>query len=186
MSLPVPLPIPLPLSPLDSILFAFNQNPYFIGLMMILLNIGGRFLKLDVTKQQEKILQHPWVRRLLIFTVIFVGTRNVIVSFWMTLVIVLFIGYLFNENSALCLFGSGTKGTTCSTPKESMTYEENDILQRLLAKSQRMNKGTSISKGKGQGEGEGKGKGKGEGEGEEEEEVSLTDIYTANLTLLRK
>ena len=81
MSLPVPLPIPLPLSPLDSILFAFNQNPYFIGLMMILLNIGGRFLTLDVTKQQEKILQHPWVRRLLIFTVIFVGTRNVIVPF---------------------------------------------------------------------------------------------------------
>ena len=102
------------MSPLDTVLHLFNTNPYFIGLMMLILNLGGRFIGLEVTKQQEQFLQLPWVRRILIFTVLFVATRSIWVAFWATLVVVLFLGYLFNENSALCLFGtSGKKGSTC-------------------------------------------------------------------------
>jgi len=162
MSLPVP-------SPLDGILHLFNQNPYFVGLMMILLNIGGRFLNLDITKQQEQFLQHPWIRRFLIFTVIFVATRNVWVSFWMTLILTLLIGYLFNENSALCLFNSGATGSTCSmnatantTLEIPMTPDENEILQRLMAKAERLKVKPIIS-----------------------QDVLLTDIYAANMKLLR-
>ena len=39
------------LSPIDSILQIFNTNPYFIGITMLLMNLGGRFLTLDVTKK---------------------------------------------------------------------------------------------------------------------------------------
>ena len=88
------------ISPLDGFLQIFNNNPYFIGLMMLILNLGGRFISLEVTKKQEQFLQHPWVRRVLIFTVLFVATRNIWVAFWATLTFVLFLGYLFNENSA--------------------------------------------------------------------------------------
>lgn len=70
------------LSPIDAFLNIFNTNPYFIGLTMLILNLGGRFLSLEVTKKQEQFLQHPWVRRLLIFIVIFVGTRSIYVAFW--------------------------------------------------------------------------------------------------------
>ena len=107
MSAPVALQSAGVLNPLDGLLQIFNNNPYFIGLMMIILNLGGRFISLEVTKQQEQFLQLPWVRRLLIFTVLFVATRNLWVAFWMTLIVVLFLGYLFNENSAMCLFGNG-------------------------------------------------------------------------------
>jgi hypothetical protein len=59
-------------SPIEAFANVFNSNPYFIGLTMLLMNLGGRFLTLDVTKQQEQFLQHPWVRRSLIFIVIFI------------------------------------------------------------------------------------------------------------------
>jgi len=129
-------------SPLESFANVFNSNPYFIGLMMLILNLGGRFITLEVTKGQEQFFQNPWVRRFLIFTVLFVATRNLIVAGIMTIVMVLCLGYLFNENSSLCLFGSGASskavsGSTCSQTKESLTVEEKEILSRLQSKAQK-------------------------------------------------
>jgi len=158
------------MSPLDSMLHALNQNPYFIGMMMLLLNLGGRFISLEVTKQQEQFLQHPWVRRVLIFTVLFVATRNLWVAFWATLAVILLLGYLFNENSALCLFGkAGASGSTCTQekPSEEMTPEEKEILQRLSSKAQRYATSAGTSK------------------RSEEQEVEPSMVYSANLSLLR-
>ena len=90
--------------PVDAILMSVNSNPYFIGLMMLMLNLGGRFISMEMSKSQELFFQNVWVRRLLIFTILFVGTRSVAVAFWMSSIIILFLGYLFNENSSLCLF----------------------------------------------------------------------------------
>ena len=41
------------LNPIDSLMAIFNTNPYFIGLMMLILNLGGRFLMLEVSKDQD-------------------------------------------------------------------------------------------------------------------------------------
>ncbi len=134
---------------LDAALLSLNSNPYFIGLMMLLLNLGGRFISMEVTKSQEQFFQNPWVRRILIFTVLFVGTRNVLVAFWMTLIIVLCIGYLFNENSSMCLFHLGNPGSSCAdgptpsqgqaqmTPSTPFTPEEAEIYRRLNEKQMR-------------------------------------------------
>ena len=134
------------MSPLDSVLGMFNTNAYFIGFMMLILNLGGRFMSMEVTKRQEQFLQHPWVRRCLIFVAIFIATRNVLIAFWLTIVIVILFGYLFNENSAFCIFGKGgAPGATCkdgqdaskptdSSPKQGMTPEETEIFRRLNEK----------------------------------------------------
>ena len=148
---------PMVLAPLDIAIMSLNSNPYFIGTMMLLLNLGGRFISMEMSRSQEQFFQNPWIRRLLIFTVLFVGTRNVLVAFWMTLIIVLLIGYLFNENSSLCLFHLGADGATCAdkdpttgapqptisqvqaqmTPSTPFTPEETEILRKLNEKQMR-------------------------------------------------
>jgi len=137
---------PLALGPIDAAIVSLNSNPYFIGTMMLLLNLGGRFISLEISKSQEQFFQNPWIRRMLIFTVLFVGTRNVMVAFWMTLFIILCIGYLFNENSSLCLFHLGQPGSSCAdgptesqmqaqmTPATPFTPEEAEIYRRLNEK----------------------------------------------------
>jgi hypothetical protein len=183
-------------SPMDAFLQLFNNNPYFVGIMMLILNLGGRFISLEVTKKQEQFLQHPWVRRVLIFTVLFIATRNLWIAFWTTLGVILFLGYLFNENSALCLFGQGgSPGASCNTagsPSEEMTPEEKEILQRLSAKAQRYQT-TADAKTKG-------GKSPQQvalektvktsangvsGLPDEEDDVLLSDVYAANMSLLK-
>jgi hypothetical protein len=195
MSLPAAMSGPVlsamaSISPLESFLQIFNTNPYFIGLMMLILNLGGRFISLEVTKKQEQFLQLPWVRRVLIFTVLFVATRSIWVAFWTTVAVVLFLGYLFNENSSLCLFGQGGFGSSkCAQegpkPGEEMTPEEKEILQRLSSKAQRY-QSASASGGKGNKNPIQAALEKSVGPpADEEDDVLHTDVYAANLTLLR-
>ena len=134
----------IPIAPLDLAIGSINSNPFFIGSMMLMLNFGGRFLAMEMSKGQEQFFQNTWVRRCLIFTIIFVGTRNIVAAFWMSLIIILLVGYLFNENSSLCLFHLGTSGSSCAVsgaPEQSpggLTPEESEILKRLMDKQQRL------------------------------------------------
>ena len=130
------------LNPLEASLVSFNTNPYFIGLTMLLLNLGGRFLAMEVTKDQEKFFQSPFVRGFLIFVAVFVGTRNVFVAFWLSIVIILMLRFLLNENSTLYLFkkeGPVQKEKFQTQAGAILTPEEADIYRKLtdkLAKAQ--------------------------------------------------
>jgi hypothetical protein len=97
------------------------------------------------------------------------GTRSITVSFCATVVVVLLLGYLFNENSALCLFGNGgVKDSTCAEkPGEGMSPEEKEILHRLSSKAQRYtNKDSATSV-------------------DDDDDIPHNDVYAANVTLLR-
>jgi hypothetical protein len=84
------------------------------------MNLGSRFLGLEMSKGQEAFFSHPWIRRFLIFVVFFIGTRNIWVAFWMALVSILLLGYLFNENSSLCIFKGGMPGAACTKPDAAL------------------------------------------------------------------
>jgi len=93
-------------NPIDILMSSINTNPYFIGTMMLLLNLGGRFLSMEVTKGQEKFLSRPDVRRFFLFAVLFVATRNFVIAAGLAIIVIFLLGYLFNENSELCLWRS--------------------------------------------------------------------------------
>jgi len=132
-------------SPFDSFVMAVNANPYFIGLMMLALNLGGRFIGLELTRSQEAFLQNIWVRRVLIFVVLFMGTRNILVAFWMWLAVVFLLGYVLNENSSMCIFGSGLPGSKCASgtatgkgfQATALTAEESQVYSILKAKAEK-------------------------------------------------
>ncbi len=133
-----------PLNPIETIINGFNTNPYFIGLMMIVMNLGGRHLAGGLTPEQDKIFQHPWVRRALLFVVIFVATRNLFTALWLSIGLVLVIGYLTNETSALYLFGKPKRTLAGPAPSAAapsaaagLTGEEQEILRRLQEKAAR-------------------------------------------------
>lgn len=87
---------------------SINMNPYVLGLAYILLNLGGRFMVLSVTPAQEAFLQNIVFRPLLLFAIMFIGTRNLVVAFWLTLVIIFLLHYAFNENSSWYLLKDWT------------------------------------------------------------------------------
>jgi len=137
MHAPVAAVVAATTNPLDILMASLNSNPYFIGLMMLLLNLGGRFLSLEISKDQEKILSMPMVRRFFLFAVLFVATRNVLIAAGLAIIVILCIGYLFNENSDLCLWNSCIAEPIAGTKQESfvgLSAEEAMIYKRLQDK----------------------------------------------------
>uniref|UniRef100_A0A6C0KLQ2 Uncharacterized protein n=1 Tax=viral metagenome TaxID=1070528 RepID=A0A6C0KLQ2_9ZZZZ len=178
------------MNPMDVLMSAVNTNPYFIGLMMLLLNLGGRFLALEITKEQEKFLSQPIVRRFFLFAVLFVATRNFVIAAGLAIIVIIILGYLFNENSELCLWRS----CLVAPPKEGakpqegfsgLTPEEGMILKRLQdkqmsarQKEKREAKARENGIEGGQAEGE-------EGNEEKESEITASDIYNNAIQRLR-
>lgn len=125
-----------PLNPIELAINSVNTNTYFIGLMMILLNLGGRHLATGLTPEQDRIFQNPWFRRILLFIVVFVATRNIVTAFWMSLALILIIGYLTNDMSDLYLFGTPKKVPEPVAPQlpQGLSAEEQEIYKRLHEK----------------------------------------------------
>ena len=124
-------------NPLEAGIAAFNTNPYFIGITMLLLNLGGRFLAMEITKEQEKFFQQTWVRGLLLFVVVFVATRNIIVAFWLSIVVMILLRLLLNENSQFYLLareGGKPEKFQDAQPTNALTPEEADIYRKLTDK----------------------------------------------------
>lgn len=126
------------MNPLDVLMTSINTNPYFIGIMMLLLNLGGRFLSLEISKEQEKFLSQPFVRRFFLIAVLFVATRNIVIALALGFIVILLLGYLFNENSDLCLWKSCATQKAEDKPVQEgfigLTPEEAMILKRLQDK----------------------------------------------------
>jgi|TARA_B110000208_G_scaffold190670_1_gene255201 hypothetical protein len=74
-----------------------NENKYFIGIMMIMVNIGSRFIIEELSDEQRKFVNNPYFRRLVIFSVIFMATRDVIISFIVTAFILIFLYAGYDE-----------------------------------------------------------------------------------------
>lgn len=80
-----------------------NKSKLFAGFVMILLNIGSRFVKIEVTKSQEKYLKKSLGRHLMIFAVTWLGTRDILIALTITAIFNVLIDYLLNENSRFCI-----------------------------------------------------------------------------------
>jgi len=133
---PAPSAIP-PSGPFEATMTQVASSPYTLAAAIFLLNVGGRFLPMEISRGQEQFLNQPWFRRLIIFVIFFVATRNLITAGWLSLVMILCIGYLFNENSSLFIFGKSTSGTSIAK-SIGLTVEEQAILKSLSDKSEKI------------------------------------------------
>lgn len=79
-----------------------NTNKYFVGSIMIILTIGGRFIigELD-EKTREKVTDNQIFRKVFIFCAFFMATRDLIAATALTLVFSVIISSLINHNKDL-------------------------------------------------------------------------------------
>ena len=63
---------------------ALNDNKFFLGIMMIVLNIGSRHLVDEFSTDPEEYARNLVLRRIAVFAVCFVGTRDIITSIILT------------------------------------------------------------------------------------------------------
>jgi hypothetical protein len=69
---------------MEEILNSLNTNLFFIGVMMLVLNIGSRYIVHEFSDNDEEYRQNIILRRIAIFAACFVGTRDLFVSLILT------------------------------------------------------------------------------------------------------
>lgn len=100
---------------LNLLFMPINTSPFFSAIMMILLNVYSKYITLEISSFQDSFLKRKFIRRIMIFVMAFMATKDVLKSLVVTAVFIIFAFELFNENSSLSLL-----------PKELRKYDTNN------------------------------------------------------------
>lgn len=76
-------------------LSCINDNKYIIGLTMIMLNIGARFIIDELDDDLRKLISNKIVRRVVIFCSFFMATKDLFTAIVLTIVFVILINEVF-------------------------------------------------------------------------------------------
>jgi hypothetical protein len=119
--------------------------------MMIFMNIGSRYIEIKLTKGQEMMLKNI-AREVLIFTIAFMGSRDIFIALVITAVFIILSNFVFNENSKFCLLPEKYKklaGIIDTNGDGKVSQEELEkaynILKRSKEEDQNKNKINMLS-----------------------------------------
>ena len=82
---------------------SLNNSKVFTGIMMILMNVGSKYITVKLSPSQEAYFRNNIARELLIFVVCWMGTRDLVISIFLTASFYVLTQHLFNEESRFCV-----------------------------------------------------------------------------------
>jgi hypothetical protein len=104
-----------------------NDSKFFAGLVILTMNIGSKYITVDLSKTQENYIKYSLGRQILIFAIIWMGTRDIVTSLIMTVIFILFADYLFNEHSRYCIIPDKYKELTIQVGEETNKVTQKEV-----------------------------------------------------------
>ena len=80
-----------------------NNSKFFAGVIMILLNIGSKFIAIQFSRSTEEYLKMNVTKQLLVFAMAWMGTRDIYTALILTAVFTVLSDHFFNEESPYCV-----------------------------------------------------------------------------------
>ena len=80
-----------------------NNSKFFAGIVMILLNVGSKFIQIQFSRSTEEYMKWSVSKQLLVFAMAWMGTRDIYTALGLTAIFTILSDYLFNEESSLCI-----------------------------------------------------------------------------------
>jgi hypothetical protein len=88
---------------LNSHVIYLNNSKFFAGIIMILLNVGSKFIQIQFSKSTEEYLKYSVSKQLLVFSMAWMGTRDIYTALGLTAVFTILSDCLFNEEHPMCI-----------------------------------------------------------------------------------
>ena len=89
---------------IDNILIELTNSKLFSGCLMLLTNIGGKYLAMEIPNSIDEIFVNNLILRyLVLFSIFFMATRDIKISILLTFLFFIIIKYFINENSTFCI-----------------------------------------------------------------------------------
>lgn len=80
-----------------------NNSKFFAGIVMIVLNICSKFITIQFSKSTEEYLKLTVTKQLMVFSMAWMGTRDIYTALVLTAVFTILSDHIFNEESNLCI-----------------------------------------------------------------------------------
>lgn len=114
---------------IDSILMNVSNSKLFGGCIMLLTNIGGKYLALEMPSNVDKLFSNYFLLRyLVVFSIFFMATRDIKISILLSLLFFIIIKYILNEKSTFCLVRDS------EIFKKKITVEEYNRAKEIINK----------------------------------------------------
>jgi len=113
-------------------LTSVNNSKIVIGIAMIMFNLGSKYIILDISKNQEQFFKNIIIRRLTLFCIFFVATRDIFISLLLTAVFIVLAFGLFNQDSKYCILSNSFYDTT-------FTKDEYEMSKTIISEYEKSN-----------------------------------------------
>lgn len=127
----------------DKIRQGINNSPYLAGITMLLLNIGSKYVEFGFSKTQEEALRAGLARELILFSMVFMATKDIYISILMVAGFIILTDYLFNHNSKFCVIPHHLNKIALEVDRNGdnmISEEEEEEAIELLRKARRQKK----------------------------------------------
>jgi len=92
-----------PISSMNSYVSELNNSAVFAGLVMLIMNVGSRYVQINLSESTEEYLKHILKKEILVFAIAWMGTKNIYYSLVITTCFTLLADYFTNEESEYCM-----------------------------------------------------------------------------------
>jgi hypothetical protein len=80
-----------------------NDSKIFTGIIMLLLNIGSKYVTVKLSKSQEAFLKNKAAREFIIFLVCWAATKDIYISLFLTIAFYIVTEILLHEEHPMCI-----------------------------------------------------------------------------------
>ena len=109
-----------------------NENKYFIGFTMILLNIGARFIIDELDDDLRKIISGPYVRRFFIFCSFFMATKDIFTAVILTIIFVIIINEIIGKDEKIDTKNEKKGGASYNKAELDKTIQKLKTIQSTM------------------------------------------------------
>ena len=113
-----------------------NSDKIVSGLAMVILQFGAKNVITDVGRIQEKILSNIYVKKLIIFVMFFVATKDLYIASGLFIGYIIIVDWMLNEKHKFCILPREVKNKYLQGPvltedeylnlkKKLQQYEQN-------------------------------------------------------------
>lgn len=121
---------------------SINNNKFFAGIVMLIMNIGAKYATIEFSKTQEQYLKNVFSKQLIIFATVWVATHDIIISILLTAAFVILSDFLINPESQLCMLPERYKTLHTILEDKSdeiISKEEIEKAKATLKKAEKQN-----------------------------------------------
>ena len=112
---------------MDNILLVLSNSKILNGVVMLMTNIGGKYLIMELPANIDNMFtKYSFLRYCVLFSILFMATRDIKISILLLLLVILLLKFFTNEKSNYCLIES-------SIPvKQSISKDEYEKAKKTI------------------------------------------------------